>query len=90
MIIGLSITAAVIMAIGTLFGFSKQGLSQISGGRVRRVIRYFVLSLSRRRFGAAVGDKFVETPQTSGSRSIVHFFIFLLCFYFGFVRRPRT
>ena len=29
---------------------------------------------------------FVETPQISGARSIIHFVLFLLCFYFGFVR----
>jgi hypothetical protein len=31
----------------------------------------------------------VETPEISGARSIVHFFLFLLCSYFGF-RRPVT
>ena len=29
----------------------------------------------------------IETPQISGGRSIVHFILFLLCFYFGFVRK---
>jgi hypothetical protein len=33
-----------------------------------------------------LGTSFVETPQISGGRSIVHFILFLLCFYFGFVR----
>jgi len=36
---------------------AKQGLSQISSRRVLRVIRRFVLFLSRRCFGASVGDK---------------------------------
>jgi hypothetical protein len=31
-----------------------------------------------------LGTSFVETPQVSGGRSIVHFILFLLCFYFGF------
>ena len=34
-----------------------------------------------------LGTGFVETPQISGGRSIVHFILFLLCFYFGFVRK---
>jgi len=37
-----------------------------------------------------LGTSFVETPQISGGRSIVHFILFLLCFYFGFVRRPKA
>jgi uncharacterized protein (DUF486 family) len=37
-----------------------------------------------------LGTSFVETPQISGGRSIVHFILFLLCFYFGFVRKPKA
>ncbi len=37
-----------------------------------------------------LGTSFVETPQISGGRSIVHFMLFLICFYFGFVRTPRA
>jgi hypothetical protein len=37
-----------------------------------------------------LGTDFVETPQMSGGRSIVHFILFLLCFYFGFVRKPKA
>jgi hypothetical protein len=37
-----------------------------------------------------LGTSFVETPQISGGRSIVHFILFLLCFYFGFVRQPKA
>jgi hypothetical protein len=38
-----------------------------------------------------LGTGFVETPQISGGRSIVHFILFLLCFYFGFVReKPKA
>jgi hypothetical protein len=31
----------------------------------------------------------VETPAISGQRAIVHFILFLLCFYFGFISKPR-
>jgi len=36
-----------------------------------------------------LGTSFVETPQVSGGRSIVHFILFLVCFYFGFVRQAK-
>ena len=35
-----------------------------------------------------LGTSFVETPQVSGGRSIVHFILFLLCLYFGFIWKP--
>jgi hypothetical protein len=31
----------------------------------------------------------VETPEISGQRAIVHFILFLLCVYFGFISKPR-
>ena len=31
----------------------------------------------------------VETPEISGQRAIVHFVLFLLCFYFGFISKPK-
>jgi uncharacterized protein (DUF486 family) len=37
-----------------------------------------------------LGTSFVATPQTSGVRSIVHFILFLLCLYFGFIRKPKA
>jgi protein-S-isoprenylcysteine O-methyltransferase Ste14 len=32
-----------------------------------------------------VGTVSIETPEISGQRAIVHFVLFLLCFYFGFI-----
>jgi hypothetical protein len=37
-----------------------------------------------------LGTGFVETPQVSAARSIVHFILFLLCSYYGFIRKPIT
>jgi hypothetical protein len=37
-----------------------------------------------------LGTGFVETPEISAGRSIVHFILFVLCVYFGFVRRPKA
>src|SRR5262249_22125625 len=53
-----------------LFRLASQGLSQISGWRVLRVIGHFVLSLSRRCFGASVGEKFCR--NTSDQRWSLH------------------
>jgi hypothetical protein len=36
-----------------------------------------------------LGTSLVFTPQSSGARSIVHFTLFLLCLYFGFVWKPK-
>ena len=36
-----------------------------------------------------VGTVSVETPEISGQRAIVHFILFALCFYFGFVSKPK-
>jgi|SoimicMinimDraft_6_1059734.scaffolds.fasta_scaffold66515_1 hypothetical protein len=34
-----------------------------------------------------LGTNFVVEPETNGLRSFVHFLFFLICFYFGFVRK---
>ena len=36
-----------------------------------------------------LGTNFVVTPEISGWRSIVHFILFGLCLYFGFIQKPR-
>lgn len=37
-----------------------------------------------------LGTGFVETPAISRGRSIIHFILFLICFYFGFLRREHA
>ena len=37
----------------------------------------------------SVGTISVETPEISGQRAIVHTVLFLICFYFGFISKPR-
>lgn len=37
-----------------------------------------------------LGTSFVQTPELSRVRSILHFVFFLITFYFGFISRPRT
>ena len=36
-----------------------------------------------------VGTVSVETSEISGQRAVVHFILFLLCFYFGFISKPK-
>lgn len=35
-----------------------------------------------------LGTDLVVTPEISGIRSIVHFILFGLCLYFGFIKKP--
>jgi hypothetical protein len=37
-----------------------------------------------------LGTSFVLTPELSGVRSIVHLIFFLICWYSGFIRRPKA
>jgi hypothetical protein len=37
-----------------------------------------------------LGTNIVETPEVSGYRSVVHFILFLLCLYFGFIKAPAV
>ena len=91
MIIGFYIASAVIMAVGSLYfawrsrDFRKclAGAFFVSSG----ILFYLYLADVS---VPLLGTSFVETPQISGGRSIVHFILFLVCFYFGFVRKPRA
>jgi hypothetical protein len=37
-----------------------------------------------------LGTNLVVTPEISGWRSIVHFILFGLCLYFGFIQKPKS
>jgi hypothetical protein len=37
-----------------------------------------------------LGTDVVFTPEISGVRSIPHFIFFLVCLYFGFIRKPKA
>jgi hypothetical protein len=91
MIIALYAAAALIMAVGSLYfawrnrDFRKflAGAFFVSSG----ILFYLYLADVS---VPLLGTGFVETPQISGGRSIVHFILFLLCLYFGFVRKPKA
>ena len=36
-----------------------------------------------------LGTNIVQTPKLSGLRSIVHFILFGVCLYFGFIKKPK-
>lgn len=36
------------------------------------------------------GTDFIQTPETSLARSLIHFMLFLATLYFGFIKKPRT
>jgi hypothetical protein len=91
MIIALYIVTAVIIGVGSLY-FSWQnrdfrkflaGAFFVSSG----ILFYLYLADVS---VPLLGTNFVETPQISGGRSIVHFILFLFCFYFGFVRKLKA
>ena len=91
MIIVLYIATAVFMALGSLYfalrnrDFRKflAGAFFVSSG----VLFYLYLADVS---VPLLGTGLVETPKISLGRSIVHFLLFLLCFYFGFVRKPKV
>ena len=91
MIVAIYIAAAVSMAVGSFYfawrnrDFRKflAGAFFVSSG----ILFYLYLADVS---VPLLGTSFVETPQISGGRSIVHFILFLLCFYFGFPRKPKA
>jgi hypothetical protein len=91
MIVALYIGAGLIMAVGSLYfawrnrDFRKflEGAFFVSSG----ILFYLYLADVS---VPLLGTGFVETPKIGGGRSVVHFILFLLCFYFGFVRKPSA
>ncbi|MGO9358530.1 MAG: hypothetical protein ACLP1D_12790 [Xanthobacteraceae bacterium] len=91
MIVALYVAAAVVMA----------GLSLYLAWRSREVRKFlagaffvssgilFYLYLADVSV-PLLGTGFVEAPRLSGGRAVVHCILFLLCFYFGFVRKPEA
>jgi len=91
MIFALYIAAAIVAALGSLYfawrnrDFRKflTGAFFVSSG----ILFYLYLANVS---VPLLGTNFVETPQISAGRSVVHFIFFLLCLYFGFVRAPKA
>jgi hypothetical protein len=90
-IIALYIAAAAIMAVGSLYlAWRNRDVRKFLAGAFfvsSGILFYLYLADVS---VPLLGTGFVETPQISGGRSIVHFILFVLCFYFGFVRKPKA
>jgi hypothetical protein len=91
LIVALYIAASVIMAAGSLcFAWRNREFRKFLAGAFfvsSGILFYLYLANVS---VPLLGTGLVETPRISGGRSIVHFILFLLCFYFGFVRKPKT
>jgi uncharacterized protein (DUF486 family) len=90
MIIGLYIAAAVIMAVGSFYwAWRNRDFRKFLAGAffVSSGILFYLYLVDVP--VPILGTGFVETPKISGARAIVHFILFLLCFYFGFVRKAK-
>ena len=81
--------AALVLASATLYGL-------IRSVEVRKFLAgaFFVSSgvllyLSLAKVSVPIlGTALIQTPEMAGTRSAVHFVFFLLCFYFGFLKKP--
>jgi uncharacterized protein (DUF486 family) len=91
MIIAFYIGTAVVLAIGSLyFAWRSRDVRKFLAGAFFvsfGVLFYLYLADVS---VPLLGTSFVETPQISGGRAVVHFMLFLVCFYFGFVSKPKA
>jgi hypothetical protein len=91
MILALYIAAAVMMAVGSLhFAWRNRNFRKFLAGAFfvsSGILFYLYLADVS---VPLLGTDFVETPKISAGRSIVHFILFVLCFYFGFVSKPKS
>ena len=91
MIIAFYIIVGVIMAVGSIyFAWQSRDFRKFLAGAFfvsSGILFYLYLADVS---VPLLGTSFIETPQISGGRSIVHFILFLLCFYFGFVRKVEA
>ena len=84
------VAAAVVWGIVTLYFAARSrefrkflaGAFFVSGGMQ---FYFYIASVSI----PVAGTDIVQTPHLSLVRSIIHFILFLTCFYFGFIRKPR-
>jgi hypothetical protein len=84
------ITLVVIFAVATLYFAARSrefrkflaGAFFVSGG-VQLYFYFANVSVP------LLGTSFVQTPEISRVRGVVHFILFVTCLYLGFVRKPK-
>jgi uncharacterized protein (DUF486 family) len=90
MVIALYIATALVMAVGSLyFAWRSSDVRKFLAGAFfvsSGILFYLYLADVP---VPLLGTMFVETPKISGVRAVVPFVLFLLCFYFGFVRKAE-
>jgi hypothetical protein len=89
MVIIVYVVAAIVAAVGSLyFAWRSRDFRKFLAGAFfvnSGILFYLYLA------DVAVpilGTNIVATPESSGFRSAIHFVLFLLCLYFGFMRAP--
>jgi hypothetical protein len=88
---GIYVAVGLVLAGATLYGVKRSvevrkflaGAFFVSSG----VLLYLALA---RVSIPILGTTLVQTPELARGRSAVHFLLFLLCFYFGFLKKPAA
>jgi hypothetical protein len=91
MINAIYIAAAVTMAMGSLyFAWRNRDVRKFLAGAffVSSGIMFYLYLADVS--VPLLGTGIVITPQISAGRSIVHFILFLICSYSGFIRKPKA
>jgi len=88
-VIVLYVVAGIIMAVGSLYFAwrSRDFWKFLAGAFFVNSGVLFYLYLAEVSV-PILGMNIVETPEVSGLRSVVHFILFLVCLYFGFIKEP--
>ncbi|HZP77034.1 MAG TPA: hypothetical protein VFB45_12890 [Pseudolabrys sp.] len=91
MVVALYTACAVIMAAGSLYlGWRSRDVRKFLAGAFfvsAGILFYLYLADVS---VPILGTGFIETPEISRNRSVVHGVLFLICFYFGFVHKRKT
>ena len=91
MVLSLYITTAVLMAAASLYlAWRHRDVRKFLAGAFfvsSGILFYLYLAQVS---VPLLGTTFVESPQLSGGRAIVHFSLYLVCVYTGFIRKPKA
>jgi len=88
--IALLLTAIIVLGLPTLYFAwrSREFRKFLAGAFFVSAGIQFYLYLAKVSV-PLLGTNLIFTPEISGVRSIIHFILFGLCFYFGFIQKPK-